>query len=444
MLADRADAPRPLDRADSPRAKRGDDQRAQGAAANRHDPAQHAARSRKDGVQEAGSRQADTDVLRSDKADTGSDTAAKQAATIESQTDTPIDTLAPAPTEATADVAVAVEPVAVAVIAPVAIPMTTPGLPENTGAPQAPLAIAAAAALKARAAGSEIAEEMIAVTTDPVASAADEQEFAALIAAAMPAEKPSGKKAEAAPTATPVASVADKAASAPELPAAPATDEAIVPAGETSAAKAPVAAAETDITAAKAAPKVAQHAETPTQAAAPDTAQPIASNLSQPQQFASAVAAAQLTATPATGAPVPLKDLAVEIAVTAQAGISRFNIRLDPAELGRIDVRMDVDQDGKVTSHLTVEKPETLAMLRQDAPLLQRALEQAGLKTSDNGLQFSLRDEQSSDQKNNNDQEPGRQAQRLVISDEEIIPAAAAGRGYGRMLGLNSGVDIRI
>ena len=78
------------------------------------------------------------------------------------------------------------------------------------------------------------------------------------------------------------------------------------------------------------------------------------------------------------------------------SGKSRFEIRLDPAELGRIDVRIDVDRNGQVTSHLTVEKPETLAMLRQDAPQLQRALNDAGLKTGDGGLQFSLRDQSSS------------------------------------------------
>ena len=93
---------------------------------------------------------------------------------------------------------------------------------------------------------------------------------------------------------------------------------------------------------------------------------------------------------------MPLSGLAVEIAASAQSGKSRFEIRLDPADLGRIDVRIDVDRNGQVTSHLTVEKPETLSMLRQDAPQLQRALDNAGFKTGDGGLQFSLRDQSSS------------------------------------------------
>jgi flagellar hook-length control protein FliK len=156
---------------------------------------------------------------------------------------------------------------------------------------------------------------------------------------------------------------------------------------------------------------------------------------------ASAPAAPSFSVTAASNAVVPLSGLALEIAVSARSGKSRFEIRLDPADLGRIDVRIDVDRSGRVTSHLTVEKPETLSMLRQDAPQLQRALDDAGLKTGNGGLQFSLRDQSSSGQDGN---ETGRNAQRLVISDDETIPAAVAGRSYGRVLGSSSGVDIRV
>ena len=37
-------------------------------------------------------------------------------------------------------------------------------------------------------------------------------------------------------------------------------------------------------------------------------------------------------------------------------------------------------------------------MLQQDAPQLQQALDDAGLKTGNSGLQFSLRDQSSSGQ----------------------------------------------
>ncbi|MET0709023.1 MAG: flagellar hook-length control protein FliK, partial [Tardiphaga sp.] len=134
--------------------------------------------------------------------------------------------------------------------------------------------------------------------------------------------------------------------------------------------------------------------------------------------------------------------LAMEIAASANSGKTRFEIRLDPAELGRIDVRIDIDRHGQMTSHLTVERPETLQMLRQDANQLQRALDNAGLSTGNAGLQFSLRDQSSQGQNDGNQSNPN--AHRLVVSEEDSVPSVVASRGYGRMLGSSGGVDIRI
>ncbi|MFH0299245.1 flagellar hook-length control protein FliK [Bradyrhizobium sp. 31Argb] len=152
---------------------------------------------------------------------------------------------------------------------------------------------------------------------------------------------------------------------------------------------------------------------------------------------------AQLTVTAATthGNAVPVSGLALEIAASAKSGKSQFEIRLDPPELGRIDVRIHVDNHGQVTSHLTVERPETLQMLRQDANQLQRALDNAGLSTGNSGLQFSLRDQSSSGQNGGNQSNPN--AHRLIVS-EDSVPATVAGRSYGRMLGASGGVDIRV
>ncbi|MDQ8728143.1 flagellar hook-length control protein FliK [Bradyrhizobium sp. LHD-71] len=156
-----------------------------------------------------------------------------------------------------------------------------------------------------------------------------------------------------------------------------------------------------------------------------------------------AVQATQLTAAPAATVAVPINGLAVEIAANVQIGRSRFEIRLDPPELGRIDVRLDVDRHGQVTSHLIVEKSATLDLLRRDAQHLERALQDAGLKTSDNGLQFSLRDQQQQSGRND-DHGSQRHAHRLIVTDEETIPAETAGRSYGQMTGPRGGIDIRV
>ncbi|WP_061027440.1 flagellar hook-length control protein FliK [Bradyrhizobium sp. CCH5-F6] len=159
---------------------------------------------------------------------------------------------------------------------------------------------------------------------------------------------------------------------------------------------------------------------------------------------AATASTATLTATAATSAAIPINGVPIEIAAAIRAGKSRFDISLDPAELGKIDVRINIDRNGQVTSHLTVEKPETLSMLKQDAPQLQRALDDAGFKTGSNGLSFSLRDQNSSNQNSGQNNDNGGNARRLIVSEEESVPAAPVGRGYGRMLGSSSGVDIRV
>ena len=46
--------------------------------------------------------------------------------------------------------------------------------------------------------------------------------------------------------------------------------------------------------------------------------------------------------------PAPnLPALAVEIAAKSQSGAKQFDIRLDPPELGRVEVRLSIDATGK-------------------------------------------------------------------------------------------------
>ncbi len=157
------------------------------------------------------------------------------------------------------------------------------------------------------------------------------------------------------------------------------------------------------------------------------------------QSTAAASAAAAAAPTPAQTAAVPVAGLAVEIAAQSNAGNSRFEIRLDPPELGRIDVRLEIDGDGHVKSRLIVERSETLDMLRRDAPQLERALQQAGLKTGDNALEFSLRQQTSQ-----HDDEARQNAGRLVVPDEGAVPLDTIQNNYGRLLGLGGGLDIRV
>lgn len=87
----------------------------------------------------------------------------------------------------------------------------------------------------------------------------------------------------------------------------------------------------------------------------------------------------------------PIRDIAVHMAQNNETGINRFQLRLDPPELGRVDVRMEISPEGKLSAVIAVERPETLDLLQRDSRALERSLTDAGLKTDSNSLSFSLK-----------------------------------------------------
>ena len=167
----------------------------------------------------------------------------------------------------------------------------------------------------------------------------------------------------------------------------------------------------------------------------PASAGAIIANQSAPSAPTPAVPSPLAFATPNA---IPLAALPVEIATQAKAGNNRFDIRLDPPELGRIDVRLDIDTKGNVTSRLMVERPETLDLLRRDAPQLERALQDAGLKTSDQSLQFSLRDQSFT----RGDRLPSTAT--YLVPDDDGSASTIIQQGYGQRVGLGAGIDIRV
>jgi flagellar hook-length control protein FliK len=183
---------------------------------------------------------------------------------------------------------------------------------------------------------------------------------------------------------------------------------------------------------------------TDAQATAPKTTGDIAQQvaLTTPSQDVAPVPANPAApAPPAAQAAVPLAGVAIEIAGQAMAGKNRFEIRLDPPELGRIEVRLDVDRDGQVTTRLIADRSDTLDLLRRDASGLERALQDAGLKTADNSLQFSLRD-QTMGREQSNTPTPG--AAQIIVHDDALPVNDATQRNYSRLAGLRGGIDIRV
>ena len=137
---------------------------------------------------------------------------------------------------------------------------------------------------------------------------------------------------------------------------------------------------------------------------------------------------------------LPANTIALQMARNLQKGTNRFDIRLDPPELGRIDVRMEVRKDGHVVAHMTVDRPETLDLLQRDARALQQALNNAGLQADNDSLNFSLRDQSGESGARDFANGGGGSGASADEIDGETPPAPI----YNVNLAANGGVDIRV
>jgi flagellar hook-length control protein FliK len=82
-------------------------------------------------------------------------------------------------------------------------------------------------------------------------------------------------------------------------------------------------------------------------------------------------------------------------------------VRLSPADLGTIEIELDVSDQSEIHARIAADDPRTLAMLKQDAPLIRQALEQTGLSTNSDSLNFSLRQDGQSNNRQNPEDRSG-------------------------------------
>jgi flagellar hook-length control protein FliK len=89
------------------------------------------------------------------------------------------------------------------------------------------------------------------------------------------------------------------------------------------------------------------------------------------------------------GAPQTVANLAAQIIKKLEARSTRFDLQLDPAGLGKVNVRVEIGAEGQITAALACHNPQAAEELRARSSELQRALEQAGFDVS-GGLSFDV------------------------------------------------------
>jgi flagellar hook-length control protein FliK len=127
-----------------------------------------------------------------------------------------------------------------------------------------------------------------------------------------------------------------------------------------------------------------------------------------------------------------LQHVGAHITRAIAEGMDRLTLHLVPAELGRIDITLDVRDDGQVKTTVRADNPTTLDLLQRDSRNLERALESAGLRAESGSLNFSLRNDGRQNQPFSPFQ-PDETSDGVAVEDGiaalPVSPARSAARG---------------
>lgn len=282
---------------------------------------------------------------------------------------------------------------------------------QDAPAPKAPVETAPAQAASTRPV---VAEAQPALAVSPVADRPATAKAAATLPAPPTADAPVADDAQ--PAAPPPAAAAKTV-----VDAAPAPQPVPVPPSQPAPQPALRALAERTSKPLDAAPAADGAGVADPRAAAPAASGSVAPSDGLADAPSSPVEAAPVVAPDAAGAetpdePAPAAHTAREAAAptlsraaidaTAQIAAqilrkldgraTRFEMALTPDDLGRVDVKLDIDAEGRLSARLAFDNPAAAADLRGRADDLRRELQQAGFHVADDAFEFAERDSGSS------------------------------------------------
>lgn len=160
-----------------------------------------------------------------------------------------------------------------------------------------------------------------------------------------------------------------------------------------------------------------------------------------PQSTREAAASTQRPQRPAQAAPAAAQ-IAVHIVRAMADGVSRFTVQLQPAELGRVEVKMEIGRDGTVRANVTADRQETVDQLSRDSRVLERALQDAGLKADSQNLHFSLRGGQNGRDLSEN--RTSSNSSGTGNADTKEVSEAAMHSHWSTVAGSTGALDIRV
>ncbi len=67
-----------------------------------------------------------------------------------------------------------------------------------------------------------------------------------------------------------------------------------------------------------------------------------------------------------------------------------IELQLDPASMGKVQIKLETSAEGKVTLAIIAEKPETLESLKNDSSSIQKILDDNGMSSDSSSMSFNL------------------------------------------------------
>lgn len=131
------------------------------------------------------------------------------------------------------------------------------------------------------------------------------------------------------------------------------------------------------------------------------------------------------------------KSLGVEIARTMASGQEQILVRLDPKDLGQLDIRLTFDPTGELRAVVTTTTTASADIIRQDLPTLLRGLSDAGVRVDDKSIRFELQSDTHSGSGQGQSYAGGQQSRRGTggneqQQEEEVVYAMRPWRAGGQ------------
>jgi hypothetical protein len=172
-----------------------------------------------------------------------------------------------------------------------------------------------------------------------------------------------------------------------------------------------------------------------------------------PQSLLSAGASTSVPAEAPEAPPAPVRAtsetlaaLSAQMARRLDDGTTRFTLELNPGDLGRVDVRMEIDSAGGIRAAFTFEHAHSANELSRRSDELQKSLESAGFNLS-GGLSFDVAGDRSQGRSQTWAEARDERSRNPAAPEPELAregPTHIADALSGRRTSALSGVDIRI